>query len=92
MPVFLRSGTRITVLEGQLTGQKGWVKSITFDKPTGSEERAFSYQVTLESGKWAMVRWDHVAPGWLNDDDLSWLLERLPKLTFPKDRSKAPKT
>jgi hypothetical protein len=47
-----------------------------------SEERAFCYQGTLESGKWIKVRWDYVTPGWLSDDDLMWLLERLPRLIF----------
>jgi hypothetical protein len=82
---FLARDTRITILEGPFTGQKGWVDCIAFQQPTGSEERAFCYQVTLESGKWINVRWDHVAPGWLSDDDLMWLLERLPRLTFPKE-------
>jgi hypothetical protein len=85
MHIFLGRDTRITVLEGPFTRQKGWVDSIVFKEPDGSQERAFCYQATLESGKWIKVRWDHVAPGWLNDDDLAWLLERLPKLTFPKN-------
>jgi hypothetical protein len=72
--------TRITFLEGPFTGQKGWVNSIAFQQATGSEDRAFCYQTTLESGKWINVKWDHVAPDWLNDDDLAWLLERLPRL------------
>jgi hypothetical protein len=75
----------ITILEDPHTGQKGWVSSVTFYQPDGFEERGFCYQATLESGKWIIVRWDHVAPGWLNDDDLAWLLERLPYLTFPKE-------
>ena len=58
--------------------------SIAFQQPTGSEDRAFCYQATLESGKWVNVRALGVAHGWLNDDDLAWLLERLPKLTFLK--------
>jgi hypothetical protein len=77
--------TRITILEGPFTGQKGWVSSVAFQQPTGSEERAFCYQVALESGKWMNVRWDHVALGWLNDDNLAWPLERLPRLTVPKE-------
>jgi hypothetical protein len=85
MHKFLDRDTRITILEGSFTGQKGRVSSMAFQQPTGSEERAFCYQATLESGKWVHVRWDHVAPGWLSDDDLAWLLERLPRLTFPKD-------
>jgi hypothetical protein len=63
---FLDRDTRITILGGPFTGQKGWVDSIAFKEPTGSEERAFCYQATLESGKWVKVRWDHVAPGWLS--------------------------
>jgi hypothetical protein len=82
---FLPRGSRITILEGPYIRQKGWVNSIAFQQPTGFEERAFCYQATLESGKWINVRCLHVAPGWLNDDDLAWLLERLPRLTFPKD-------
>jgi hypothetical protein len=85
MHKFLPSGTRITVLAGPFTGQKGWVEAIAFQAPTGSQERAFCYQAKLESGKWVNVRCDQVAPGWLSDDDLAWLLERLPFLTFPKD-------
>jgi hypothetical protein len=81
---FLTRGSRITILEGPYTGQKGWVDSIAFGQPTGVEEKAFCYQATLESGKWINVRCLHVAPGWLNDDDLVWLLGRLPRLTFPK--------
>jgi hypothetical protein len=84
---FLSRGSRITILEGPYTGQKGWVNSIAFQQPTGFEERAFCYQATLGSGKWINVRCLHVAPGWLNDDDLAWLLERLPRLTFPKMES-----
>jgi hypothetical protein len=81
---FLPRDTRITILEGPHIGQKGWVNCIAFYQPDGFEERAFCYHATLESGKWVTVRCLHVAPGWLNDDDLAWLLERLPKLTFPK--------
>ena len=84
MKCFLGRNTPITILEGLFTGQRGWVDSIVFRKPTGSDEEAFCYQATLDSGTWITVRWDHVAPGWLSDDDLAWLLERLPKLTFPK--------
>jgi hypothetical protein len=47
---FLARDTRITILEGPFTGQKGWVDCIAFQQPTGSEERAFCYQATLESG------------------------------------------
>jgi hypothetical protein len=85
MHKFLGRDTPITILEGPFTAQRGWVDSIVFKEPTGSEERAFCYQATLASGKWIIVKWDHVAPGWLNEDDLEWLLERLPRLTFPKD-------
>jgi hypothetical protein len=42
--------TRITILEDPFTGQKGWVDAIVFQQPTGSEERAFCYQVTLDLG------------------------------------------
>jgi hypothetical protein len=82
---FFGRDTRITILEGPFTSQRGWVDSIAFRKPDGSDERAFCYQTTLESGKWVTIRWDHVAPGWLSDDDLTWLLERLPRLTFSID-------
>jgi hypothetical protein len=85
MHCFFGRDTRITILEGACTGQKGWVDSIAFKKPTGFEERAFCYEATLESGKWINVRWDHVASGWLSDEDLAWLLERLPQLTFSID-------
>jgi hypothetical protein len=81
---FLLRGSRMTILKGPLTGQKAWTNCVAFQKPTGYTGRAFSYEVTLESGKWAIVRCLDVAPGWLNDDDLAWLLERLPKLTFPR--------
>jgi hypothetical protein len=81
---FLSIDTPITILEGPFTGQKGWVEAIAFQQPTGSAERAFCYQATLQSGKRGNVRCDQVAPGWLRDDDLAWLLERLPRLTFPK--------
>ena len=84
MHCFLGRDTPITILEGAFSGQRGWIDSVVFRKPTGSEERAFCYQATLVSGKWVTVRWDHVTPGWLSDDDLRWLLERLPRLTFPK--------
>jgi hypothetical protein len=70
MHKFLPRGTRITTLEGPFTGQKGWVDSIAFQQPIGLEERAFCYQATLESGEWINVKWDHVAPGWLNDNDV----------------------
>ena len=85
MHCFHGRDTPITILEGACSGQRGWVDSVVFQNPTVSEERAFCYQVTLVSGKWVTVRWDHVAPGWLSDDDLMWLLDRLPRLTFPKD-------
>jgi hypothetical protein len=62
MHKFLPKDTRITILEAPFASQKGWVDSIAFQEPTGSEERAFCYQTTLESGKWVNVRWDHVAP------------------------------
>ena len=81
---FLPMGTRITILEGPYTGQKGWVNSVAYQQPTGSEERAFCYQTTLESGKWVNIRALSVPPGWLSHDDLEWLLEKLPRLTFPK--------
>jgi len=83
---FLPRGTRITVLEGPYTGYRGWVDSIVFQQPTGNEVRAFCYQTTLESGNWVNVCAISVAPGWLNDEYLAWLLERLPKLTFPKEQ------
>jgi hypothetical protein len=67
---FLARDTRITILEGPFTGQKGWVDCVAFQQPTGSEERAFCYQATPESGKWIKVCWDHLVPGWLGDDDL----------------------
>jgi hypothetical protein len=67
---FLRPGTRITILEGPFTGQKGWVDAIAFQQPTGPAERAFCYQATLQSGQWVNVRCDQVAPGWLRDADL----------------------
>jgi hypothetical protein len=85
MHCFHGRDTPITIVEGEFTGQRGWVDSVVFRKPPDSEEGAFRYQAILQSGKWVTVRWDHVAPGWLSDDDLIWLLERLPKLTFPKD-------
>ncbi len=85
MQRFFGRDTPITILEGPFTGQRGWVDSVVFNKPDGADERAFCYQATLQSGQWVTVRWDHVAPGWLTDDDLIWLLERLPRLTFPKD-------
>jgi hypothetical protein len=64
---FLERGSCITILEGPLTGQKGWINCVTFQKPTGleEEERGFCYQATLESGKWVIVRCLHVTPGWL---------------------------
>jgi hypothetical protein len=82
---FLARDTRITILGDPFTGQKGWVDRIAFKQPDGFEERAFCYQATLKSGKWIKVRWDHVVPGWLSNDDLGWLLERLSKLMFPKE-------
>jgi hypothetical protein len=85
MHIFLGRDTRITVLEGPFTGQKGWVDSIVFKEPDVSQERAFCYQATLESEKWIKVHWDYVTLRWLSDDDLMWLLERLPKLTFVED-------
>ena len=84
MHCFHGRDTRITILEGAWTGRRGWIDSVIFREPTGAEERAFYYQVTLASGQWVTVHWDHVAPGWLTDDDLVWLLERLPRLTFLK--------
>jgi hypothetical protein len=85
MKRFLGRDTAITILEGPFTGNRGWVDSVVYRTPDGANEGAFCYQATLQSGKWVTVRWDHVAPGWLSDDDLAWLLERLPRLTFPKD-------
>jgi hypothetical protein len=82
---FLPRDTRITILEGPFTSEKGWADAIADKQPAGLEERAFCYQATLESRKWIWVRWDQIDPGWLNDDDLAWLLERLPRLTFPKE-------
>jgi hypothetical protein len=84
MHCFLRRDTRITILEGPFTVQRGWVDSTVFRKPTGLDEQAYCYQATLDFGKWVTVRWDHFAPSWLNDDDLVWLLERLRSLMFPK--------
>ena len=83
---FLPRGTRITVLEGPYTGHRGQVNSIVFQQPTGIEERAFCYQTTLESGKAVNVRALSLAPGWLNDDDLAWILKGLPGLTFLREQ------
>ena len=84
MKRFFGRDTAITILEGPFTGKRGWVDSVVYSNPDGADERTFCYQATLQSGKWVTVRWDHVAPGWLNDADLEWILERLPRLTFPK--------
>ena len=83
---FLSRDTRITILEAPFASQKGWVDSIAFQEHTGLEEEAFCYQTDLESDQWVKVRWDHVSPGWLNDDDLAWLLGKLPQLTFRKEQ------
>jgi hypothetical protein len=84
MQRFFGRDTAITILEGPFAGKRGRVDSVVYSKPDGSDELTFCYQATLQSGKWVTVRWDHVAPGWLNDADLEWILERLPRLTFPK--------
>lgn len=42
MHKFLARDTRITILEGPFTGQKGWVSSEAFQEPTGSHERGFA--------------------------------------------------
>jgi hypothetical protein len=83
--MFLISGSRISILEGPYAGQKGWVECIAYQQPTGSDERCHCYQAKLESGKWINVRTCGVAPGWLNDDDMAWMIEMLPRLTFPKE-------
>jgi hypothetical protein len=83
--MFLASGSRISILEGPYAGHKGWVECVAFQQPTGSDERCHYYQAKLESGKWINVRTSGVAPGWLNDDDMAWMIEMLPRLTFPED-------
>ena len=55
--------TPITILERACTRQRGWVDSVVFREPTGAEERAFCYQVTLASGQWVTVRRIMSLPG-----------------------------